>query len=97
LTTVGKQIILYGGLDNQKSKNGKIEPSKDIYVLKIGNNNNYEWRLQTTSGDAPFPRTNHAACSIAGDKMLVFGGYYSTNQRYNDTYILKTTSKNWYN
>jgi len=65
-----------------------------VYYLKL-NQNNCEWRLATCSGDAPYPRTNHAACAIDTDKLLVFGGYYTSSARFNDTFILKTTNWQW--
>lgn len=49
--------------------------------------------MKNASGDPPKPRTGHTACAIGLDKMLVFGGYYTSNLRFNDTYMLKT-SKN---
>ena len=54
-------------------------------------NNQCEWRLQPCSGDIPLARANHSACAIGPDRMLIFGGYYSSNQRFNDTFILKTS------
>ena len=38
------------------------------------------------------PRAYHAACVIGEDKMLIFGGYYTSNTRFNDTFYLKTSS-----
>jgi len=43
------------------------------------------------SGDVPLPRCYHAACAISLDKMLIFGGSFTSNLRFNDTYILKTS------
>ena len=86
---VGKVYILFGGLDNEK-KDGKIAPNNQVYVLRLLSNNNCEWRLQKCDGFIPLPRTNHAACTISGDEMMIFGGYFSTHQRFNDTYILRT-------
>ena len=82
--------VLFGGLDNEK-KDGKIGPNNQVYVLRLLSNNNSEWRLQKCEGSIPLPRTNHAACAISNDEMVIFGGYFSTHQRFNDTYILKTS------
>jgi len=80
--------VLFGGLDDEM-KSGKISPNNQVYALRLLSNNSCEWRLVKCEGQAPFPRTNHAACAISNDELLVFGGYYSTTQRFNDTFILK--------
>lgn len=41
------------------------------------------------------PRTNHAACAVGNDKLLIFGGFYTSNLRFNDTYILRTNNFTW--
>lgn len=41
------------------------------------------------------PRAHHAACAIGPDKLFIFGGYYSTSQRFNDVFILRTTDFKW--
>jgi len=40
-------------------------------------------------------RTNHAACAITGDRLFIFGGYYTSNLRFNDVFMLKTTDYKW--
>jgi len=94
LCPVGKMYILFGGLDNEK-KDGKVGPNNQVYALRLLSNNNCEWRLQKCEGSIPLARTNHAACAISNDEMMVFGGYFSTHQRFNDTYILKTSNWEW--
>lgn len=91
----GKFFVLFGGLDDEL-KGGKIAPNNQVYSLRYMNSTTYEWRPVKCEGAPPLPRTNHAACAISNDEMMVFGGYYSTNQRFNDTYILKVTvGKDW--
>lgn len=87
---------MFGGLDNDKNnfKDGKIAPNNQVFTLKLAQNN-CEWRQMTCSGDVPLPRCYHATCAISADKMLVFGGSYTSNLRFNDTYILKTNSFQW--
>jgi dynein heavy chain len=83
---------MFGGLDSEK-KNGKVAPNNQVWTIRIGKN--CDIRLQQVSGDVPLPRTNHSACFVPPDKIVVFGGYYTTNQRFNDTYILKTSNYEW--
>jgi len=56
---------------------------------------NIEWRQVQCGGDIPLERTNHCACAISAEKLFVFGGFYTSNLRFNDVYILKTTDFNW--
>jgi len=57
--------------------------------LRIVNNQTVEWTLRQCLGDVPFPRAYHAACKVGEDRMFVFGGCYTSNERYNDTFYLK--------
>lgn len=42
------------------------------------------------------PRTNHSACAIQNNEMLIFGGQYTSKLRFNDAFILKTSNWTWY-
>ena len=46
-------------------------------------------------GDIPLPRAHHSACAIKGDRLFIFGGYYSSKQRLNDAYILTMSNMTW--
>jgi hypothetical protein len=82
---------MFGGLEkpekNTDTKN--ILPKNDLYALRIVNNQTVEWTLRQCLGEVPFPRSYHSACKVGEDKMFVFGGCYTSNERYNDTYYLK--------
>lgn len=88
LTSVGKFYVLFGGLDDEP-KGGKICPNNQVFALRLLSNNSCEWRQVKCEGNAPLPRTNHAACAISNDELFVFGGYFSTTQRFNDAFVLK--------
>lgn len=94
MTTVGKYHIMFGGLDATHRKNNKICPNNQVYTLRFYQGN-CEWRLGSCQGDIPQPRTQHAACAISQDKLFVFGGYYTSNLRFNDVYILKVPELQW--
>ena len=55
-----------------------------------------EWKIINCTGDIPLERAHHAACAISAEKMLIFGGYYTSKLRFNDTYILKTSIHNYF-
>lgn len=65
-----------------------------MYTVKV-QKDNIDWRPIQCGGDVPLERTNHAACAINQDKLFIFGGFYTSNLRFNDVYILKTTDFNW--
>lgn len=88
-----KLYVLFGGLDNER-KNGKIAPNNQVYTLKLLPKEACNWTLNNCTGDIPLPRSNHSACDIGGNQMMIFGGLYSSNQRFNDTYILKIGKSN---
>lgn len=85
---------MFGGIDPSIKKNGKIFPNNQVYTVKVVKDN-IEWRLVQCGGDVPLERTNHAACAISTDKLFIFGGFYTSNLRFNDVYMLKTTDFNW--
>lgn len=64
--------------------------------MRIVNNQTIEWTLRQCLGDVPFPRAYHAACKVGEDRMFVFGGCYTSNERYNDTFYLKLPMFQWY-
>jgi len=88
---------MFGGIDQSNKKNGKIFPNNQVfliyfqvYTVKIVKDN-IEWRPIPCGGDVPLERSNHAACAIGADKLFIFGGFYTSNLRFNDVYILKTS------
>jgi len=86
--------VMFGGLDSTHRKNDKLCPNNEVYSLKL-TAVACEWKIQTCQGDIPLPRTNHAACAIGNDKLFIFGGYYTSNLRFNDVYILKLPEYHW--
>lgn len=97
IVTMGKVHYMFGGIDSPKDSpdKTKILPKNELYTIRITNTvstpNNAEWSLKQCTGDVPLARAYHAACKIGEDRMLVFGGYYTSNSRFNDTFILKTS------
>ena len=84
---------MFGGIDAIK-KGDKVGPNNEVFTLKIGK---WEctWNLEEPKGDIPLPRTQHSACEIPGEVLFVFGGYYSTNFRHNDAFLLHIPSMKW--
>ncbi|KRW98533.1 P-loop containing nucleoside triphosphate hydrolase [Pseudocohnilembus persalinus] len=90
--------VLFGGLEGMiqkgSNKSTKVGPSNQTYVLKL-QADSCEWRLINQQGKIPMPRCHHIAVAISNDKMLIFGGQYTSKLRFNDTHILQTTSWKW--
>jgi hypothetical protein len=82
---------MFGGLEKPdiNADPSKILPKNDLYAIRIVNNGQVEWTLKQCTGDIPMPRANHSACKVQEDKMFIFGGCYTSNLRYNDTFFLK--------
>lgn len=91
IVTIGKTHYLFGGLQKPEKFNDSKDllPKNDLYALRIVNNQTVEWTLKQCTGDVPLGRAFHSACKVNEDKMFIFGGCYTSNERYNDTYILK--------
>lgn len=91
-TQVGSAYVLFGGISNEHRD--KPGPNNDVYTLRISSRD-CTWSKEKPRGDQPLPRTQHATCEIPGDRLLVFGGYYSSSKRFNDVYILHAPTMTW--
>ena len=93
---IDRTFLLFGGLETMSSD--KIGASNTVYTMRLALNN-CQWSLNNCSGDLPLPRCNHSAVEIKDNQMMIFGGYFSSKQRFNDTYILRlngSPSYFWY-
>ena len=85
-----KMFVMFGGLDNTRKEGGKISPNNQVFLLKVSDSGEAHWKEMPCEGmEKPLPRSNHAACKIGSSQMFVFGGLYSSTQRFNDVHILK--------
>lgn len=82
---------MFGGLEKPDNNPdpSKLLPKNDVYAIRIVNPTTVEWTLRQCTGEVPMPRAYHSACSIGMDRMFIFGGCYTSNLRYNDTFYLK--------
>jgi len=92
LCLVGDVIYLFGGNDFCRPPG----PNNELFKLDISSNDFYWTKVQNTgTGRWPEPRSHHTAVAISPTKMLVFGGFRNTSVRYNDVWILDTTTDEW--
>ena len=80
--------MLFGGLDNEKKEQKKIAPNNQVFSMKIMNTQTVQWTKNQCQGQIPLPRSNHSAVAIDKNKMVIFGGLFTSNLRFNDVYIL---------
>lgn len=86
----GTKIMIYGGF-NEKYLN-------DCYVFDTAINTWAKVKIDTTG--EPFPRERATLAPYAGDKLVLFGGYYCSPdmevEKYlNDTYVLNLSLTKW--
>ena len=66
---------MFGGLTAEKKT--ELAPTNDVFTLRLGAAE-CTWTKEKVRGQVPLARTQHTATEISGDRLLVFGGYYST-------------------
>ncbi|KAA0166994.1 hypothetical protein FNF28_02917 [Cafeteria roenbergensis] len=91
LTEVNGAGFLFGGIDLSKPPG----PNNDLYVADI-DEDRVTWRKPAVSGESPVPRWKHTATRVGESLMLVFGGFFSSTTRLNDTWVLNTETLEWY-
>ena len=80
---------MFGGTEKGKP----IGPCNDMFILKIGASE-LEWtRLETPDKDtAPAPRWKHTAVMVDDINLMIFGGFHSSTNRFNDVWYFNTVS-----
>lgn len=89
LTCIGDYCYLFGGNDFRRPPG----PNNDLYKLDVSSSDVY-WTKIEVNGKWPEPRSHHSAV-VYGSKIIFFGGFRSSNMRYNDIWILDTTTDEW--
>jgi dynein heavy chain, axonemal len=87
---IGTNAFLFGGIDH-KSPPG---PSNEMFCLKL-QNDAFAWKKVTVTGDKPLARWRHSATVVDGTAILIFGGFHSSTNRFNDVHIFDTVSLSW--
>jgi hypothetical protein len=81
----GSKLVVFGGQDDARQFN-------DAWVF---NTTSMEWAELTTKGAAPSTRTRHTATLVAGDKMIVLGGFSRDARYLGDAHLLDLSSRCW--
>jgi len=100
LSVVGDEALLFGGLDPALKEftkpNGKTEkrpgPNSDLYRVKLpaaGSTAAMRW-VKVATSQSPPPRYGHTATVVGENRLLIFGGFASSSQRYADVHVLNT-------
>jgi len=83
------QIYLFGGNDLRRPPG----PNGELYKLDISSSDFY-WKKIESSGRQPEPRSHHTTI-VYGNRIILFGGFKSSSIRFNDVWILDTTTDEW--
>ena len=70
-------------------------PNNDLFVASF-EDDRVVWRKPAVAGECPVPRWKHTATRVGESLMLVFGGFFSSTTRLNDTWVLNTETLEWY-
>ena len=89
LSMIGSNLFIFGGLNSD----GKPGPVDELWCLKT-QGDAFEWSLISPAGECPLPRWKHSA-SVYGNQLVVFGGFHSSTNRSNDTFLFDTVSLTW--
>jgi dynein heavy chain len=89
-TTAGTNAFMFGGIDEGKP----VGPNNDMYILKIGASE-LEWSRADQDDDVPGPRWKHSACMVDEINLMIFGGFHSSTNRFNDVWYFNTVSMTW--
>ena len=82
---------MFGGCDHSLPPG----PTSDMYILKMGTGKDFEWVKPDTTGTTPQPRWRHTATVFDQNKVLIFGGFHSSTNRFNDVHIFDTITRSW--
>jgi hypothetical protein len=89
-TMVNDTIYLFGGNDYRKPAG----PNNELYKLELSSSEAANWTKIETNGPWPEPRSHHTATAYDG-KLIIFGGFRSSTQRFNDVWIFEPETGKW--
>ena len=89
---VGDALYIFGGNDFRRPAG----PNNELYKLDMSSSDYYWMKIEMKESlRYPEPRSHHTALVYQNNKILLFGGFRSSSIRYNDLWILDTTSDEW--
>ncbi|GMH98843.1 hypothetical protein TrLO_g14194 [Triparma laevis f. longispina] len=88
---VGTNAFMFGGLGDSSPPG----PSNDLFILRMGSAE-MEFTSLDLPGTKPPPRWRHTASVIDSNQILIFGGFASSTQRYNDAWVFNTVTMEWW-
>ena len=93
ISLVGDSLYIFGGNDFRRPPG----PNNELYKLDMSQAQEYYWqKVEPSAGQRwPEPRSHHTAVVFDKTKILLFGGFRSSSIRYNDVWILDTTTDEW--
>jgi dynein heavy chain len=90
MSIIGDFCYIFGGNDFRRPPG----PNNELFKLDMSSAEFY-WSKIENNGKAPEPRSQHTCVVYNDTKILLFGGFRSSHIRYNDVWILDTTTDEW--
>jgi len=92
LTISGTNGFMFGGCDDSEP----IGPTNDMFLLKMSGTE-MEWaRVETPDdGQGPAPRWRHSATMVDDLNLMIFGGFHSGTNRFNDVWYFNVVAMEW--
>ena len=93
---VDSSVFLFGGCTsaNQGSSTSGPSITKDLFMLDVSQGN-FHWSNPATVGKSPQARWHHTANVHDRTKIIIFGGFHSNSERFNDVWMLDTVTMSW--
>ncbi|TKR87724.1 hypothetical protein L596_012078 [Steinernema carpocapsae] len=91
---IKNKMFVFGGRGDHS---GQFHSNQDFYCdkLKVLDLATLAWFQPTVTGDIPSGRRSHSAWTM-DDKMYVFGGFYSIDEKhYNELYEFNASTNRW--
>ena len=103
LSIVNGVAFLFGGCgeaSNGVDENGMelFGPTADMYYCRLeaaGSSAKMRWERATCGGETPLARWGHTATVVDKKQFVVFGGFHSDTNRFNDLHIFDTGKLMW--
>jgi hypothetical protein len=95
LDTTTNKMVLFGGSLLGSNENSNSDATNAVWRLSGVGGSNETWTLLKPTGTAPSPRFAHAvAYDPSSNEMMVFGGDYTSDACFNDSWVLTNANGN---
>ena len=83
-------VFMFGGCDDAQP----YGPTNDMFLLQMSGTE-FEWARVEAPDDGPAPRWKHSACMVDDLNLMVFAGFHSATNRFNDVWYFNIVTMEW--